>query len=115
MDEQETQETPAAAPDAGARLEEIFRAFEAKGAAGAKAATQYAFELQGSGGGRHVLRLSPDGVQWEKDSTTDADVTVKLSVDDFLAIADGSFDGRLALASERIEISGDLVAAESLL
>ena len=40
---------------------------------------------------------------------------VKLSVDDFLAIADGTFDGRLAVASERIEIDGDLTAAENLL
>ena len=101
--------------DAAARVEEIFRAFETKGAAGAKSAAQYAFELQGTGGGRHLLRLGPDGVSWEKDSTGTADVTVKLTIDDFLAIADGSFDGRLALASERIEIAGDLDAAEQLL
>ena len=40
---------------------------------------------------------------------------MKLSVDDFLAIADGNFDGRLAVASERIEFDGDMSAAESLL
>jgi hypothetical protein len=35
-------------------------------------------------------------------------------VDDFLAIADSNFDGRLAVASERIELSGDMELAEGL-
>ena len=33
----------------------------------------------------------------------------------FVAIADGDFDGRLAVASERLEITGDRALAERLL
>jgi putative sterol carrier protein len=97
------------------RIEEIFRAFEAKGAAGATSPRTFRFVLQGDGGGSHLLTVSPAGVSWNKDYEGDADVTVRLSVDDFLAIADGNFDGRLAVASERIEIDGDREAAEALL
>jgi putative sterol carrier protein len=111
MDQQP--QTPA--PDVGARIEEIFRAFETKGAPAATQSASYAFEIQGESGGRHLLRVGPDGVRWEKDYAGEADVRVRLSVDDFLAIADGTFDGRLAVASERIEIEGDLTAAEALL
>jgi len=96
------------------RIEEIFHAFEAKAAPGASAETSYLFVLEGPAGGRHLLRVSPAGITWEKGYAGAADVTIKLSVDDFLAIADGNFDGRLAVASERIEIDGDRQAAEGL-
>ena len=109
------QQSPVPTPDAGARIEEIFRAFETKGARPEVAAVTYVFDLQGPAGGRHLLRIGSGAVRWEKDYSGDADVKLKLSVDDFLAIADGTFDGRLAVASERIEITGDLVAAENLL
>lgn len=105
----------ATSPDAGGRIEEIFRAFEKKGAPSAEAETSFLFDLQGESGGRHLVRVAPGSVVWTKDYAGDADVRVKLSVDDFLAIADGTFDGRLAVASERIEIEGDLAAAEKLL
>ena len=109
------EQTQASLPDAAGRIEEIFQAFEKKGAPSAQAATTFLFDLQGETGGRHLLRVAPDGVTWTKNHGGDADVRVKLSVDDFLAIADGTFDGRLAVASERIEIEGDLAAAEKLL
>ena len=109
------QQPEVTAPDAGARIEEIFRAFENKGAVEGATPAAYLFELEGTGGGRHLLRGAGGEVRWERDYAGDADVRVRLSVGDFLAIADGTFDGRLALASERIEISGDLAAAEKLL
>ena len=102
-------------PDAAGRIEEIFKAFEKKGAPSAEAATTFLFDLQGPTGGCHLLHVAPGGVTWTKNYAGDADVRVKLSVEDFLAIADGTFDGRLAVASERIEIEGDLGAAEKLL
>jgi len=108
-------QTPTHAADPGARIEEIFRAFETKGAQPESATATYLFDLQGAAGGRHLLRIGPGAVRWEKNYDGDADVKVKLSVDDFLAIADGTFDGRLAVASERIEVDGDLTAAENLL
>jgi putative sterol carrier protein len=96
------------------RIEEIFRAFEAKAAPGATSVTTYLFVLEGEAGGQHLLRVAPAGISWEKGYAGAADVTVRLSVDDFLAIADGNFDGRLAVASERIEIEGNREAAEGL-
>lgn len=112
MDASEEIEQPV---DVGARLGEIFHAFEAKGAAGATAPLTVVFQLEGEHGGSHALRISPEAVAWEADYTGEADITAKLTVDDFLAIADGNFDGRLAVASERIELEGNLELAESLL
>ena len=43
------------------------------------------------------------------------DATIRIDTSDFIAIADGSLDGRLALASEKIELEGDLGAAAVLL
>ena len=102
-------------PDAAARIKEIFEAFESKGAVGAEGPASLLFRLEGEGGGEHLLRLSPEGVSWEKDYSGDADVEIKLSVADLLAIADGNFDGRLAVASERIELAGNLELAEKVL
>jgi putative sterol carrier protein len=107
--------TPAPAPDPRARIEEIFRAFETKGAASAPRTATFRFQLEGEGGGSHQLSVGPERVAWQPDATGAADVTVRLSVNDFLAIADGNFDGRLAVASERIEIAGDMEAAEQIL
>jgi len=101
--------------DISARLEEIFRAFQVKGAAGATQALTVVFQLEGEHGGTHALRISPEALAWEAGYDGDADITAKLTVDDFLAIADGNFDGRLAVASERIELEGNLELAESLL
>ena len=75
----------------------------------------YLFELQGEDGGQFLLQAGASGVERAAAGTADPDLTVRLSVDDFLAIADGNFDGRLAVASERIEFDGDMSAAESLL
>lgn len=100
---------------AAARIEEIFRGFEAKGAVGADGDATYLFELEGSDGGTHLLRVSPGQSKWEPGYAGDADVSIKLSVEDFLAMADGSFDGRLAAASERIELSGNMELAEGLI
>ncbi len=104
----------APAPPASERIEEIFRAFEAKGAPHADAERVFIFELTGDDGGRHALEVGPTAVRWRRDYSGSGDVTVRLSVEDFLAIADGRFDGRLAVASERIEVTGDLDAAERL-
>jgi len=111
----ETTETPTPAPIAD-RLKEIFDAFAAKGARGATQASRFAFDLTGDGGGRFVLTLAPDAVTWTSGhDDAETDVTVKLSAADFVAIADGDFDGRLAVASERIEIAGDRALAERML
>lgn len=111
MDTSEEVEQPV---DVGQRLGEIFHAFEAKGAAGATEALTLVFQLEGEHGGSHALRISPEAVTWESGYTGEAEITAKLSVDDFLAIADGNFDGRLAVASERIELEGNLELAETL-
>jgi putative sterol carrier protein len=111
----ETTETPTPAATAD-RLKEIFDAFVAKGAHGASETSRFVFDLTGDGGGRFLLTLAPDAVTWRTgDADAEGDVTVKLAAADFVAIADGDFDGRLAVASERIEIAGNRPLAESLL
>ena len=64
-----------------------------------------------------MLEIESGGIRWTPGVEADADATVRvrLEVKDFLAIADGNFDGRLAVSSERIELEGDLDLAENLI
>lgn len=110
-----TTETEAPAPSRVERLREIFEAFHAHGAPQAVQTTRYRFELTGEHGGSFMLTLSPSGATWEQADEGDADVTVRLTVDDLIAIADGEIDGRFAVASERIEIEGSLEVAAAML
>ncbi len=101
--------------DHAARLQQVVDAFVAHGAPGASGTTTYLFALSGQESGNYLLTLSPEGAKWEAGYEGDADVSIRLSTDDFLAIADGKLDGRLAIAGERIEISGDLAAAAAMI
>ena len=112
----ETTTPEAAAVDIAARVKEILDAFIVRGAAGATAPTSFVFDLTGENGGKYLLSLASEGVSWKPSQEGDAaEVTVKLAAADFVAIADGQFDGRLAVASERIEIVGDRALAERML
>ena len=114
----ETTETASGSTDIAARVKEILDAFVLRGALGATTPATFAFDLTGEHGGRFLLKPAADGVSWAGAGTTDetpADVTVKLAAADFVAIADGQFDGRLAVVSERIEIAGDRALAERML
>jgi len=97
------------------RVREIFGAFEAQGAAGATTTTRYLLKLGGSATGTFLLEVSPSGVHWKTGEGESADATILIDTSDFIAIADGSLDGRLALASEKIELEGDLASAAQLL
>ena len=97
------------------RVREIFSAFEAQGAPGATTTTRCLFKLEGSATGTFLLEVAPSGVHWKNDDGETTDVTIKIDTSDFIAIADGSLDGRLALASEKIELEGDLPTAAGLL
>ena len=93
------------------RVREIFSAFEAQGAPGAVTTTRYLLQLGGAATGTFLLEVSPTGVRWETGEGRESDVVIKIDTTDFLAIADGALDGRLALAAEKIELEGDLGAA----
>lgn len=111
-----TEETVAPALDLTARIKEILDAFVIRGAPGATTPVSFVFDLTGENGGRFLLKLGTDAVSWEASQEGDAaEVTVRLTTADFVAIADGQFDGRLAVASERIEIAGDRALAERML
>lgn len=97
------------------RVREIFAAFEAQGAPGATTTTSYLLKLEGTATGVFLLEVGPDGVGWKNGEGQSADVTIRIETSDFIAIADGSLDGRLALASEKIELEGDLASAAQLL
>lgn len=96
-------------------MREIFSAFEAQGAPGAIAGSRYLLKLGGAATGTFLLEVDPSGVHWKNGEGENADVTIKIDTSDFIAIADGSLDGRLALASEKIELEGDLGAAATML
>jgi putative sterol carrier protein len=111
-----TPATPATpAPTVQDRVREIFAAFEAQGAQGATTTTRYLLKLGGNATGTFLLEVTPSGVHWKNGDGETADATISLDTSDFIAIADGSLDGRLALASEKIELDGDLTAAAQLL
>ena len=108
--------TPPTPPTLQDRVREIFSAFEQQGAPGATTTTtRYLLRLGGNATGTFLLEVSPSGVKWKNGDGETADVTIKIDTSDFIAIADGSLDGRLALASEKIELDGDLGAAALLL
>jgi hypothetical protein len=107
--------TATPAPTVQDRVREIFAAFEAQGAPGATTTTRYLLKLGGNATGVFLLEVTPSGVHWKNGDGETADATISLDTSDFIAIADGSLDGRLALASEKIELDGDLTAAAQLL
>lgn len=111
----ETATTPTAPPTVQDRVREIFAAFEAQGAPGATTTSRYLLKLGGSATGTFLLEITPSGVHWKNGEGEITDSTIKIDTSDFIAIADGSLDGRLALASEKIEIEGDLPSAAQLL
>ena len=102
-------------PSTEERLAEIWAAFEEYGAAGASESHTFLFRLTGESGGDYLLRTAEGGAAIEKDSQGEADITITLPAEDLVRMADGEFDGRLAVASERIEIDGDLKLAAALL
>ena len=102
-------------PSTDERLSEIFSAFEEYGAAGATESHTCLFRLTGDAGGDYLLTTADGKATVEKDGSGDADITVTLPAEDLVRMADGDFDGRLAVASERIEIDGDLELATALL
>lgn len=101
--------------DAASRLQQLFRDYETHGAPGATAESSYLFRLTGVGAGNHLLRLGPGWASWQHDWEGNADVTVTMEANDVLAVMDGTLDGRLAFASERIEIEGDLDLARKMI
>mgnify|MGYP001225894838 FL=1 len=102
-------------PSTNERLSEIFSAFEEYGAAGATESQTCLFRLTGDAGGDYLLTTADGKATVEKDGSGDADITVTLPAEDLVRMADGDFDGRLAVASERIEIDGNLELAAALL
>ena len=115
MTSAETTPTAPTPPTLQDRVREIFAAFEAQGAPGATSTSRYLLKLGGTATGTFLLEAGPSGVRWKNGEGESADVTIRLDTSDFIAIADGSLDGRLALASEKIELEGDLPSAAQLL
>lgn len=108
-------DTATPTPTVQDRVREIFSAFEAQGAPGATSTSRYLLKLGGNATGTFLLEVSPSGVHWKNGDGESADVTIRIDTSDFIAIADGSLDGRLALASEKIELEGNLEQAAQML
>jgi predicted lipid carrier protein YhbT len=108
-------ETANPSPTIQDRVREIFSAFEAQGAPAATTTARYLLRLAGNATGTFLLEVSPTGVKWKNGEGEEADVTIRMDTSDFIAIADGSLDGRLALASEKIDLEGDLGVAAQML
>lgn len=108
-------ETATPPPTVQDRVREIFSAFEAHGAPGATTSTRYLLRLGGNATGTFLLEVTPSGVQWKTGEGEEAEVTIRIDTSDFIAIADGSLDGRLALASEKIELEGNIEQAAQML
>lgn len=103
--------------DPGARLEQLFRDFESHGAPGATESKTFLLHVTGDATTDHLLTLAPSGASWDHECEPDAasDVEITMELADLIAVIDGRIDARLAVASERIEVAGDLQAARTMI
>jgi len=74
----------------------------------------YRFDLVGEGGGMFELNISAGGVALSPAYSSTPDLTVRLSVDDFRAMAVGKLPLAAITAKGRIRVTGDLALASNL-
>jgi putative sterol carrier protein len=68
----------------------------------------YAFELSGEGGGAWTVHVADGALQVADGADPAADVTIRASADDWMAIVEGRKDPQLAFLTGKLKVSGDL-------
>jgi putative sterol carrier protein len=68
----------------------------------------YAFELSGDGGGAWTVHVADGVLRVVDGGDANADVTLRASADDWMAIVEGRKDPQLAFLTGKLKVSGDL-------
>lgn len=73
----------------------------------------YKFVVTGEGGGTWVVDLTKDSPE-VREEDTDAQCTVTISSEDFMAMMQGKLDGQMAFMTGKLKIAGDMSLAMKL-
>jgi putative sterol carrier protein len=68
----------------------------------------YAFELSGDGGGAWTVHVADGVLRVADGGDANADVTLRATADDWMAIVEGRKDPQLAFLTGKLKVSGDL-------
>jgi len=94
-------------PSTAERLADLFESFSKTKLGDGVLDCCVQLKLTGDHGGDYKLKLGGGAVTIEAGEEDEADVKVTLTAEDLVAVADGKYDGRLLVASERIVVEGD--------
>lgn len=94
------------------RMSELNRRLVERKDAAAKIGAVYKFVLEGEGGGTFIVDLKDNvGV---RESDEPAPCTLRLSVEDGIALLDGRANGQALFMSQKLKVEGDLALALKL-
>jgi putative sterol carrier protein len=68
----------------------------------------YVFELSGEGGGSWTVHVADGALRVADGGDPGADVTLRATADDWMAIVEGRKDPQLAFLTGKLKVSGDL-------
>jgi len=94
-------------PSTAERLADLFESFNKTQLASGVPECCDQLKLTGDSGGDYKLQLGGGNIKVEAGCADSAEVSVTLSAEDLVSVADGKYDGRLLVASERIVVEGD--------
>lgn len=74
----------------------------------------YQFELSGEGGGTWVVDLKSDPPSVKAGPSPDAQCTISMSAQDFMAVVEGKLNAQMAFMQGKLKIKGDMGLAMKL-
>ncbi len=73
----------------------------------------YKFVVTGEGGGTWVVDLTKEPPE-VREEDTDANCTITIAAEDFVAMLEGKLDGQMAFMTGKLKIAGDMSLAMKL-
>ena len=87
----------------------IGNRFQKDAAKGVKAIFQ--FELSGANGGTYAVAVDDANVVVSEGAHTTPSVTLKMSADDYVKMANGDLKGQMAFMTGKMKVSGNMMLA----
>lgn len=91
------------------QMQQAFKPDEAKGVD-----ATFNFDLTGDGGGQWHMTIADGTCSLAEGLTEKADVTLRTSTDDWIAMLSGTLDDTMAYMSGRLKVEGDMGLAERM-